>query len=238
MKTKKTILMILIAALAMTTLAAADISRDQALQSALSDAALDPASVSRTRVERDRDDGIVVYEVEFFSGDWEYDYVISASDGSILSVSRDRYSRSGASNDIVLTEAEALQAAFTDSGASSVDYRIRTEREDGRMAYAASFSSGEWAYSYKIDAVDGSVLDADRVRIQTSSSVGISIEEATALVLERVDGASAEDVRIREDRDDGRIIYEGSLWTDRYEYEFEIDAATGRFLDWERDRWD
>ncbi len=238
MKAKKTILMILIAVLAMTMLAAADISRDQALQAALSDAALDSSSVSRSRIERDRDDGIVVYEVEFFSGDWEYDYVISAADGSILSVSRDRFSRSGASNDIVLTEAEALQAAFTDSGASSDDYRIRLDRDDRRMAYEVSFTAGGWAYSYKIDAVDGSVLDADRVRIVTTSSTGISIEEATALVLERVDGARAEDVRIREDRDDGRIIYEGSLWTDRYEYEFEIDAATGRFLDWERDRWD
>lgn len=237
MKAKKTILMILIAALAVTTLAAADISRDQALQSALSDAALDPASVSRSRVERDRDDGIVVYEVEFFSGDWEYDYVISAADGSILSVSRDRFSRSGASNDIVLTEAEALQAAFTDSGASSDDYRIRLDRDDRRMAYEVSFTAGGWAYSYKIDAADGSVLEADRERVPDQSNL-ISIDEATSLVLERVDGARAEDVHIREDRDDGRIIYEGSLWTDRYEYEFEIDAATGRFLDWERDRWD
>ena len=237
MKAKKTILMILIAALAVTTLAAADISRDQALQAALSDAALDSSSVSRSRIERDRDDGIVVYEVEFFSGDWEYDYVISAADGSILSVSRDRFSRSGASNDIVLTEAEALQAAFTDSGASSDDYRIRLDRDDRRMAYEASFTAGGWAYTYKIDAVDGSVLEADRERVPDQSDL-ISIDEATSLVLERVDGARAEDVRIREDRDDGRIIYEGSLWTDRYEYEFEIDAATGRFLDWERDRWD
>lgn len=237
MKAKKTILMILIAALAVTTLAAADISRDQALQAALSDAALDSSSVSRSRIERDRDDGIVVYEVEFFSGDWEYDYVISAADGSILSVSRDRFSRSGASNDIVLTEAEALQAAFTDSGASSDDYRIRLDRDDRRMAYEVSFTAGGWAYTYKIDAVDGSVLEADRERVPDQSDL-ISIDEATSLVLERVDGARAEDVRIREDRDDGRIIYEGSLWTDRYEYEFEIDAATGRFLDWERDRWD
>ena len=237
MKAKKTFLMILIAALAVTTLAAADISRDQALQAALSDAALDSSSVSRSRIERDRDDGIVVYEVEFFSGDWEYDYVISAADGSILSVSRDRFSRSGASNDIVLTEAEALQAAFTDSGASSDDYRIRLDRDDRRMAYEVSFTAGGWAYTYKIDAVDGSVLEADRERVPDQSDL-ISIDEATSLVLERVDGARAEDVRIREDRDDGRIIYEGSLWTDRYEYEFEIDAATGRFLDWERDRWD
>ncbi len=237
MKAKKTFLMILIAALAVTTLAAVDISRDQALQAALSDAALDSSSVSRSRIERDRDDGIVVYEVEFFSGDWEYDYVISAADGSILSVSRDRFSRSGASNDIVLTEAEALQAAFTDSGASSDDYRIRLDRDDRRMAYEVSFTAGGWAYTYKIDAVDGSVLEADRERVPDQSDL-ISIDEATSLVLERVDGARAEDVRIREDRDDGRIIYEGSLWTDRYEYEFEIDAATGRFLDWERDRWD
>ena len=40
--------------------------------------------------------------------------------------------------------------------------------------------------------------------------------------------------------DDGRTIYEGSIYYDGYEYEFEIDGHSGRFLDFERERerWD
>ena len=47
-------------------------------------------------------------------------------------------------------------------------------------------------------------------------------------------------MRIRQSRDDGRIVYEGQVRYNGYEYEFEIDAATGRFTDWERERddWD
>ena len=55
-------------------------------------------------------------------------------------------------------------------------------------------------------------------------------------MLERVPGATDRDIRIRAERDDGRRIYEGSIWYDRTEYEFEIDAASGRIIEWDRDR--
>ena len=54
-------------------------------------------------------------------------------------------------------------------------------------------------------------------------------------MLERVPGATESDVRIRLDRDDGREVYEGELYYDRTEYEFEIDASTGSFLEWSAD---
>ena len=41
------------------------------------------------RVERDNDDGRAVYEVEFYSGNTEYDYEISAETGEILSYDSD-----------------------------------------------------------------------------------------------------------------------------------------------------
>ncbi len=44
-------------------------------------------------------------------------------------------------------------------------------------------------------------------------------------------------MRIRLDYDDGRLIYEGVLWHGGYEYEFEINAESGRFLEWDRERW-
>ena len=49
----------------------------------------------------------------------------------------------------------------------------------------------------------------------------------------RVSGASASDVRLHLERDDGRLVYEGELIYNGTEYEFQIDAATGDVLDWE-----
>ena len=44
-------------------------------------------------------------------------------------------------------------------------------------------------------------------------------------------------MRIHEDWDDGRRVFEGEIRFDGFEYDFEIDEY-GRFLDWDRDRDD
>ena len=59
-------------------------------------------------------------------------------------------------------------------------------------------------------------------------------EEAAALALERVSGATQNDLRMNLDFDDGYETYEGDIIYNQIEYEFEIDAATGKFLEWER----
>ena len=38
------------------------------------------------------------------------------------------------------------------------------------------------------------------------------------------------------DRDDGRAVYEGEMYSNGTQYEFEIDAVTGAVLDWDVDR--
>ena len=52
---------------------------------ALNHAGLTEADVSFIQVKLDRDDGRMVYDVEFYAGSTEYDYEIDAVSGSILS---------------------------------------------------------------------------------------------------------------------------------------------------------
>ena len=42
-----------------------------------------------------------------------------------------------------------------------------------------------------------------------------------------------EHIRIKQDYDDGRVIYEGKIIYQQMEYDFEIDSFTGNILDWE-----
>ena len=58
---------------------------DKAKSVALSDAGLSAASVTFTKAKLDREDGVRVYEIEFFTQDKEYEYEISATDGTIRS---------------------------------------------------------------------------------------------------------------------------------------------------------
>lgn len=69
----------------------------------------------------------------------------------------------------------------------------------------------------------------------TAPSTSISMDEARTLVLKKVPGATI--TKIELDYDDGRKIYEGEAYKDGYEYEFEINASTGKFIKWEQD-WD
>ena len=55
-------------------------------------------------------------------------------------------------------------------------------------------------------------------------------------MLGKVSGATEDLIRMHLDRDDGILIYEGSLVYDGVEYDFEINAETGELREWEAER--
>ena len=70
----------------------------------------------------------------------------------------------------------------------------------------------------------------------TGSGTLISEDEVISIVLERVPGATADEITtLRLGRDDGMPEYEDRLLHGGLEYEFEIDAANGNILEWEID---
>ncbi len=66
-----------------------DIGIEKAKDIALSDAGLSRGNVSFVKAEPDYDDGVKVYDIEFYSANVEYDYEINAASGAIVSVDRD-----------------------------------------------------------------------------------------------------------------------------------------------------
>ena len=59
-------------------------------------------------------------------------------------------------------------------------------------------------------------------------------ESAKQLALAQVPGAALSDItEFETDRDDGKIVYEGTICHGGMEYEFEIDAYSGAFRKWE-----
>ena len=68
------------------------------------------------------------------------------------------------------------------------------------------------------------------------ADVQISSEQASKLALDRVPGATEQDLKIELDYDDGYYKYEGDIIYDQKEYEFEIDANTGDCLEWKEER--
>ena len=68
---------------------ATDIGREDALAAALNHAGISQDQVYDLEVKREYDDGRLEYEIEFKTGGWEYEYTITAADGTILDYERD-----------------------------------------------------------------------------------------------------------------------------------------------------
>ncbi len=68
----------------------AGITAKEAKEAALKHAGLDEGQVSDVDVDLDRDNGKLIYEVDFNSGNTEYDYDIDAETGAVISADKSR----------------------------------------------------------------------------------------------------------------------------------------------------
>ena len=201
------------------------IGETKAKDIALKHAGLSSSKVTFLPVKLDWDDGRQVYEVEFYSGNKEYDYEIDAASSDLIS------------------EAKAKNIALDHAGISSSKatfIQVKLDRDDGRQVYEVEFYSGNKEYDYEIDAASGAIVsydyDVENYTIP-SSQTGDYISREKAQQLAQAKAPNATLVKLEFDHDDGRAVYEGELRDGRTEYEFEIDAVTGSFLKWEQD-WD
>ena len=67
----------------------AKITENDAKAAAFKDAGVNESDATGVRVDLDRDDGILKYEVDFYVGGTEYDYEINAETGEIISSDKD-----------------------------------------------------------------------------------------------------------------------------------------------------
>jgi len=82
--------------------------------------------------------------------------------------------------------------------------------------------------------VDNSEASADVSYEEPVDQQGvISEKEAKEIVWKKIPGA--EIVELYLERDDGRQEYEGTAYLDGYEYEFEINAASGVITNWDKE---
>ena len=120
---------------------------------------------------------------------------------------------------------------------------VKRDYDDGRSIYEVEFyGEGRDEYDYEIDAVTGEIVafDTDLHDHGTAPSEGqsqVSEEQVRQTVLERVPGASAENIFLHLEWDDGRLEYEGELIYDNMEYEFKIDAYSGAVTEWEAEQF-
>ncbi len=141
------------------------IGKDKALETALAKAGLDKSQISDYSVEFECDDGVITYDVEFYSGSTEYEFEIDATTGSIIEYETDgdgyesNSSKGGkdAGNSQYIGRSKAKETALAKAGLSASqirDYEI--ELDDGE--YEIDFKYQNMEYEVDIDAVTGKIL--------------------------------------------------------------------------------
>ena len=141
------------------------ITEDQAREIALADAGLTAEEVTFLKTQLDRDDGRLVYDVEFYTADYtEYDYEIDAADGTVLSSDLDAEGYTAPTDSATaITADQAKEIALAEVPGATVDdiYEFELDRDDGRLEYEGAIWYDGTEYEFTIDGYSGAIREWD-----------------------------------------------------------------------------
>ena len=135
----------------------------KARQIALNHAGVDESDATFVRSDLDYDDGVRVYEVEFWSNGVEYDYDIDALTGDVRSFDKDienfSIPNNSQSSGDYIGESRAKELVREKAGISGgyfADFEF--EFDDGRAVYEGELRDGRTEYEFTINAVTGEFI--------------------------------------------------------------------------------
>lgn len=168
------------------------ITVEEAIAIALKDANLKEGDVTGLHGELERDNGVTIYDVDFYKDGTEYDYEIHAETGKILkpvkkeeTTDADKTSSSNktttsnktsSSNKTTtgkttaskqLTKDQAISKALSHAGLKKSqvrDLEADLDHDDGVTLYEVNFETAEWEYEYEINAKTGKIIKAEKDR--------------------------------------------------------------------------
>ena len=202
------------------------ISLEEAKKIALKDAKLDELTqkIVFTREELSRNQGKPCYLLEFYTGTNQYFYQIDAKSGSIIYAGK------------FITLSEAKKIALDDAGCKDkVSFTEETLVSGGIKTpyYRFVFADAKTQWTYRIDAVLGTVLEKQQKEIVTTDF--ISLEEAKEIALKDagLNESTQKIVFTREElnRNSGKPCYILEFYTAKKQYSYKVDAKNGSIIE-------
>ncbi|MBS5724356.1 MAG: PepSY domain-containing protein [Clostridiales bacterium] len=173
-----------------------------AQDAAFADAGVDPTNVVLSRTEFEFERGHFVYEVDFTADGMDYEYLVRASDGTIINresepsdiIGNTSGTSGGTTTDAPVTTQpaasdtsssaqisldEAKEIALTDAGMdgqqNAVEFiKEKQDWDDGRAVYDLEFvvAAQNSVYDYEVDASTGAVLSKSVESVQAGGASG------------------------------------------------------------------
>ena len=202
------------------------ISLEEAKEIALKDAGLNESTqkIVFTREELNRNSGKPCYILEFYTAKKQYSYKVDAKDGSIME----------AYHFILLADAKKI--ALDDAGVNVKVVFTTEELVAGGIKtpyYRFVFADAKTQWTYRIDAVLGTVLEKQQKEIVTTDF--ISLEEAKEIALKDagLNESTQKIVFTREElnRNSGKPCYILEFYTAKKQYSYKVDAKDGSIME-------
>lgn len=155
-----------------------------------------------------------------------------------------------------ITESAAKNAALKDAGVSEKDatfIKIHRDYENGVEVFDMEFYVNGTKYSYDISTANGSIVskEVEKKKIHTPKKtvtpsrkkyIGKSKAKKIALKHAKVSAKKATFEYVKLDWDNGVRVYEVDFYTSTREYNYEINARTGKIVEFSSepldDGWD
>jgi uncharacterized membrane protein YkoI len=218
---------------------------------ALQNAGVSEAQATILNAHLDRDHGRVVYDVEFYSGNTEYDYEIDAVSGDIRKSGKDVENNPVPAGNYI-GDAKAKSIALEHAGLSESQTTfigVHLDRDHGIVVYDVEFYSGATEFDYEIDAASGSIREHSRETNNNSANtsyasntsaatqpsgnyIGEAKAQSIALSTAGLSASQAVRMKVEFDYEHGSAVYEVEFRdSGRMEYEYEVDAVNGTILE-------
>lgn len=209
----------------------------------------------------DEENGKAHYDVEFGYNGFEYDYEVAVADGSVMKAEKEaervKVSEKGSvsaksepvskyNNNGYISVEDAKKKALDDAGVKAEDavfLKAYYDSDDIVPHYDVKFEANGYEYEYEVKASDGTVLekdvDKDRKPVNSApaSNEYISKDKAKSIAFDHA-SVNAADVKFSKaelDRDDLIVHYDVEFVAGNFEYEYEINAETGKIIAFDKE---
>lgn len=199
------------------------IGREKALKAALTHAGVSEADIAFYKMDMDVENGVMVYEIEFVCGGFEYEYDIDARTGEIVKNRKEIDDDALAAPDekFILQPSDSVNEVEDHYFESYFSYNDRHSEPDHNGMYYGGETHREDPRH------DGAYYNGNGAGADSSAS--ITVDQAKEIALSHA-GQTADAVyfeKAKQDYDDGVLVYEIEFIAGDTEYEYEINARTG-----------
>lgn len=211
------------------------ISVTKAKKIVFADAKVKEADVKDFDIERNVYKTVNSYSIDFEVKGVEYEYEVSRKSGKILKEKVEGNKTTSSS----ISASKAKSIVLADAGVKSSeidDYDIERDTYNGTNSYSIEFEVSGVEYEYEVSRKSGKILRKEVEGKKVNAAISKSKVKSIVLKDAGVSSSAVKDYDVELDNEKGKAVYEVDFEVKNTEYEYKVDAVSGKILKKEVDR--